>query len=278
MAGVGGQVHFECFDVLWLVFWDLEGISEVGGGPVVDGVGAGPGLNFLQDLLSERIHDWYLAGDGFAAEVVIRFYHHKITDMVAGEGLVKKSLLHIVSQFMDVKVYHINGVKSWLLLVLYVFVPDYHSQFSWFQLPNLSYIYLRIMFIQEVIFSFDYWLKCEWFYRFFWERGCINLSRFVAGVPPNIHRMPISFSDCHFWCPILIFSVGFQYILTFELAPFFLLCKLVFMVVGDCHFVGATQSMFNYGYEIGLIKEVDLALLVQFPEEIVVEIFRLFCF
>ena len=54
--------------------------------------------------------------------------------------------------------------------------------------------------------------------------------------------------------------------------------KLIFVVVRDGHFVGAAQSVLNYGYEVGLVEEVNLALLVQFPAKCVWEVFRLFDF
>ena len=109
----------------------------------------------------------------------------------------------------------------------------------------------------------------------FLEGGYMNFSVFIAGIPPNIHGMPVSFSDGHFWGPILIFSTGFEYILAFELPSLFI-CKLVFVIVGDGHSVVAAQSMLNYGDEVRIIEEVDLALFIQFPKEIMIELFHEF--
>ena len=57
VGSVGGQVHFKFPDFLWLVFCGLEGIYEVWCGPMMDGMGASPGENILQNLFSERIHN-----------------------------------------------------------------------------------------------------------------------------------------------------------------------------------------------------------------------------
>ena len=48
------------------------------------------------------------------------------------------------------------------------------------------------------------------------------------------------------------------------------------MIVGDGHSVVAAQSMLNYGDEVRIIEEVDLALFIQFPKEIMIELFHEF--
>ena len=112
VTGVGCQINFELADILGFIFCGLKGVSEVRGGPVVNCMRAGPSDHFLQSLQGESVHDRYLAGGRHSMEEVVRFYHQEVTDVVARQRLVEEFLLHVVFQFNNVTICHINGVEG----------------------------------------------------------------------------------------------------------------------------------------------------------------------